>query len=82
MTQFSVIGGQDHYVRGVSPLALDAYVDGVLDGEVPNVEVRYLRHGRVGYWDPDKGAVIIEDGDGGTVFAPAGGKAYFDDELE
>lgn len=45
---------------------------------MPNVEERYLRNGRVGYWDPDKEAVVIEDGDGGTVFTPKEGKAYFD----
>jgi len=27
-------------------------------------------------------AVVIEDGEGGTVFTPKEGKAYFDDELE
>jgi hypothetical protein len=49
---------------------------------VPNVEVRYLERGRVAYWDPDKEAVVIEDGEGGTVFTPKAGKSYFDDELE
>jgi hypothetical protein len=27
-------------------------------------------------------AVVIEDGEGGTVFTPKEGKAYFDEELE
>jgi RHS repeat-associated protein len=74
-------GGGDHYVRGVDPAALDAYVDGVLEGSIPT-RVKPLERGRVGYWDPDKEAVIIEDGDGGTVFTPENGQAYFDDELE
>ena len=71
-------GDGTHYVRGVSQDALGEYVDGVRDGVVPNVEERYLRNGRVGYWDPDKEAVVIEDGEGGTVFSPREGKAYFD----
>jgi hypothetical protein len=54
----------------------------VIEGAVPNVETRYLRNGRVGYWDPDKGAVVIEDGDGGTVFTPRGGKNWFDNVLK
>jgi hypothetical protein len=75
-------GNGTHYVRGVNPNALAEYVDGVIDGQVPNLDVRYLERGRVAYWDPDKEAVVIEDGDGGTVFTPKDGKAYFDDELE
>ena len=71
-------GDGTHYVRGVGQDALGEYVDGVRDGVVPNVEERYLRNGRVGYWDPDKEAVVIEDGEGGTVFTPREGKAYFD----
>jgi pyocin large subunit-like protein len=43
------------------------------------VDTRYLRRGRVAHWDPDKSAVIIEDGAGGTVFTPRDGKTYFDD---
>ena len=48
------------------------------------MQVRYLKRGRVGYWDPDKGAVVIEDPGttGGTVFTPKNGKQYFDNELE
>ncbi|MET8862309.1 hypothetical protein ABZW11_05055 [Nonomuraea sp. NPDC004580] len=71
--------GFEHYVKGVRPDDLDAYVDGVLEGVVPNVEKRYLDRGRIGYWDPDKKAVIIEEGDGGTVFTPTEGKTYFDE---
>jgi hypothetical protein len=55
----------------------------VLEGNVPNVVTRYgLDNGRVGYWDPDKGAAIIEDGMGGTVFTPAEGYSWFTDILE
>ena len=74
--------GMDHYVRGVNPKALDAYVDGVLEGKVRGVIPKYLKDGRVGYWDPDKGAVVIEEGSGGTVFTPRDGKTFFDDKLE
>ncbi|GGP06586.1 hypothetical protein LDL08_16750 [Nonomuraea glycinis] len=48
---------------------------------VPNVRVRYLERGRVGYWDPGKRAVVIEDGNGGTVFTPMGGETWFDEVL-
>ena len=41
-----------------------------------------VRAGRVGYWDPDKGAVVIEDGDGGTVFTPKGGYNWFKNVLK
>jgi hypothetical protein len=68
-------------VRGVDDAALAHYVDGVINGDVPNVETRYLRNGRVGYWDPDKRSVVIEDSDGGTVFTPKGGKGWFDNVL-
>jgi len=71
--------GFEHYVRGVDSKALDAYVDGVLEGKVPNVTTRYLNRGRVAHWDPDKSAVVIEDGAGGTVFTPRVGRTYFDD---
>ncbi|MEU8347316.1 polymorphic toxin-type HINT domain-containing protein [Spirillospora sp. NPDC048832] len=74
-------GDGTHFVRGVDDAALAHYVDGVINGDVPNVETRYLRNGRVGYWDPDKRSVVIEDGDGGTVFTPKGGKGWFDNVL-
>jgi RHS repeat-associated protein len=72
-------GGFEHFVRNVDPRALDAYVDGILEGQVPNVITRYLKRGRVAHWDPDKSAVVIEEGAGGTVFTPREGKIYFDD---
>jgi hypothetical protein len=71
-------GDGTHYVSGVSPQDLPGYVHQVLDGEVPGVETRYLSGGRVGYWDPAKQAVIIEDGDGGTVLTPKEGYDYFE----
>ena len=72
-------GATDHQVSGVHPAALGHYVDGVLEGKVPNVTTRYgLRDGRVGHWDPDKEATVIEDGMVGTVFTPPDGRAYFD----
>jgi hypothetical protein len=75
-------GDGTHFVRGVNENALPYYVDGVINGNVPNVETRFLNNGRVGYWDPDKGAVVIEDGDGGTVFTPKGGYNWFKDVLK
>ncbi|RLP94032.1 hypothetical protein EAD98_17810 [Micromonospora sp. CV4] len=75
-------GDGTHFVRGVDPKALGYYVDGVINGNVPNVRVRYLRNGRVGYWDSDKRAVVIEDGDAGTVFTPRGGEDWFDNILK
>lgn len=75
-------GDGTHYVRGVHQDALPYYVDGVLNENVPNLDIRYgLRNGRTGFWDPDKEAVVIEDGDGGTVFTPRGGKDWFDNVL-
>ena len=71
-------GDGTHYVSGVSPQDLPGYVHQVLDGEVPGVETRYLSGGRVGYWDPAKQAVVIEDGDGGTVLTPKEGYDYFE----
>lgn len=68
-------------MRGVDDGALPYYVDGVINGNVPNVETRYLRKGRVGYWDPAKRSVVIEDGEGGTVFTPKDGKDWFDNVL-
>jgi hypothetical protein len=64
------------------PKALGNYADGILDGEVPNVEVKYLEGGRVGYWDPDKGALVIEECSGGTVSTPRDGYTYFEDYLK
>ncbi|MET4644443.1 MULTISPECIES: RHS repeat-associated core domain-containing protein [Streptomyces] len=74
-------GDGTHFVRGVDDGALPYYVDGVINGNVPNVETRYLRNGRVGYWDPAKRSVVIEDGEGGTVFTPKDGKDWFDNVL-
>ncbi|MFF5773931.1 putative T7SS-secreted protein [Streptomyces californicus] len=75
-------GGFEHYVRDVDPKALEYYVDGVINGDVPTVlPPKFLERGRVAYWDTDKDAVVIEQGDGGTVFTPKEGKTYYD-ELE
>ncbi|WP_330250394.1 hypothetical protein OG874_29695 [Nocardia sp. NBC_00565] len=70
-------GDGSHYVPGVGAAELPEYVRKVLDGEVPT-EVKHLPRGRTAYWDPEKGAVVIEDGDGGTVFTPKDGREYFD----
>jgi hypothetical protein len=73
-------GNGTHFVRGVHPDQMAYYVDGVINGRVPNVEVKYgLSNGREAYWDPDKGALIIIDGEGGTVFTPKNGYSDFTD---
>ncbi|MET8746135.1 DUF6531 domain-containing protein [Streptomyces sp. NPDC004728] len=73
-------GNGTHYVRGVDPKALKFYVDGVINERIPNIEPKYgLRNGREAFWDPDKEAVVIVDGDGGTVFTPKEGYSYFED---
>ncbi|MFF3246481.1 putative T7SS-secreted protein [Streptomyces sp. NPDC002870] len=80
--RFNDPGGFEHYVKDVDPKALEYYVDGVINGDVPTVlEPKFLARGRVAYWDTDKNSVIIEEGDKGTVFTPKEGKTYFD-ELE
>jgi len=66
-------GDGTHYVRGVHPDAIAHYVDGVLEGKVPNVVVKHLRNGRIGYFDPDKSAIVVENGESGTVFTAARG---------
>ncbi|RBO96300.1 hypothetical protein [Nocardia puris] len=71
-------GDGSHYVPGVGAAELPEYVRRVLDGEI-KTEVKHLPRGRVAYWDPEKGSVVIEDGDGGTVFTPKEGREYFDD---
>jgi Pretoxin HINT domain len=72
--------GLDHNIPGVDPKALDAYVDGVLEGNVPGVVGRYAENGRAIYWDPSKGAVVIVDGaGGGSVYIPTRGFAYYKD---
>jgi hypothetical protein len=70
-----------HFVRGIHEGALPYYVAGVINGDIPNIETRFLRNGRVGYWDHDKEVVVIEDGDGGTVFTPTRGYNCFQNEL-
>lgn len=77
--QRALKGDGDHYVRGIRNEDLVYYVDGVLDRQVPNVETKYPGGGRVAHWDPDKQALVIEDGDRGTVFTPKNGRDYFDD---
>lgn len=74
-------GGMDHYVRDVNPGALGHYVDGVLEGVVPGAESKPLLRGRMAYWDPDKKAVVVEEGSGGSVYTPREGRSYYDDEL-
>ena len=74
-------GDGSHYVSGVAPDELHVYVGDVLKGKVPNLEIKYLDNGRVGYWDPAKRALVIEDGHGGTVFTPKNGYEFFKREL-
>jgi hypothetical protein len=79
-------GATDHYVKDVPRNQLPQYVDNVLNGKNPNIDpatdIRYLDRGRVAYWDPNTGAVVIEDpgtDHGGTVFTPTEGRDYFED---
>jgi hypothetical protein len=70
--------GLDHNIPGVSPEALDVYVDGILEGKVPGVEARFAENGRSIYWDPSKGSVVVVDGSGGgSVYVPTDGYSYF-----
>lgn len=74
--------GFEHYAKDVNPKALEYYVDGVINGDVPTVlPPKFLERGRVAYWDTDKSVVVIEEGNGGTTFTPREGKTYYD-ELE
>lgn len=75
----AVQGDGSHYVAGVAPADLAEYVRKVLDGEIPTEQRHDLRNGRVGYWDPEKGALIIEDNGGGTVYTPDKGRDAFDE---
>lgn len=72
-------GDGTHYVPGVKPGDLPEYVEKMLDNQVPGEEVRYLRNGRIGYWDPATKAVVIEDNGAGTVFTPEDGYEGFQD---
>jgi hypothetical protein len=79
-------GATDHYVKDVPRAQLPQYVDNVLNGKIPGIDpkndIRYLDRGRVAYWDPNTGAVVIEDpgsDHGGTVFTPTEGRDYFED---
>ncbi|MBF6446063.1 hypothetical protein IU429_00085 [Nocardia elegans] len=74
-------GTGDHYVKGVAPENLADYVEKVLNNELPNEETRYLSNGRIAYWDPATGAVVIENGNGGSVYTPKDGHDYFEHEL-
>lgn len=64
-------------LRGVADNLLQAYVHSVIDEVLPNLEVKHLTDGRVAYWDPAKRALVIVDGDSGTVFTPSEGYNYF-----
>jgi len=72
-------GAIDHHVEDVPMEELDHYVDDVLEGNV-DVESKYdVDTGRAAHWDPDKEAIVIENGDTGTVFTPREGRTYYDD---
>jgi antitoxin YefM len=72
--RFNNPGGMGHYVRGTDQRALGHYVDGVINGHVPNVETRYLRGGSSGLLGSRQGRCVIEEGNGGTVFTPKEGR--------
>ncbi|MCX4834432.1 DUF6531 domain-containing protein [Streptomyces sp. NBC_01016] len=76
-------GALDHHVKNIPQDKLANYVSNVLEGDIDGVETRYgLNSGRTAYWDPDTGAVVIEDPGsphGGSVFTPQEGHTYFED---
>ncbi|MET7769281.1 hypothetical protein [Nocardia sp. NPDC005366] len=72
-------GDGTHYVPGVAAGDLAEYVRKVLDGEIETEQRHDLRGGRVAYWDPARGALVIENGNGGTVFTPPEGREKFED---
>ena len=63
----------EHDIPGVADADLPDYVRGVMQRSPGQA----LRDGRTGWWDPDKGAVVIREGTGGTVFVPKSGYSYF-----
>ncbi|MDT0380066.1 DUF6531 domain-containing protein [Streptomyces sp. DSM 42041] len=79
-------GALDHHVKNVPQDKLAEYVNNVLNNEIDGIIPKYgLDRGRSAYWDPETGAVVIEDPGsphGGTVFTPQEGRSYFDNEVE
>lgn len=69
-------GAMDHQIDDLGYEDTVKYVRDVLEGKV-TVETRYLKNGRVAHWDADRGILSIEDGNGGSVFKPTDGEAYF-----
>ena len=72
-------GALDHHVADVPMDELGGYVVAVLNGDIPTETKHDGDSGRAAYWDGDKNAIVIENGDAGTVFTPAEGKTYYDD---
>jgi RHS repeat-associated protein len=59
---------------------LQSFVDEVIRNAT-GADVRYLRRGRIAYWDEATQTVVIYDpsrADLGTVFRPTNGRAYFE----
>jgi RHS repeat-associated protein len=78
-------GEVDHHVTGIplerGPMA--RYVDSVLNNTSGIIETRSLSGGRMAHWDPDKGAVVIENPSGpNTVLTPKEGRVYYDEHLQ
>jgi hypothetical protein len=47
-------------VKGIPPDQIPTYIHSVIDGDIKGVRYRSLGNGRVGYWDPATGVIIIE----------------------
>ena len=72
-------GALDHHVKDVPTAELGQYVDDVLEGRLA-VDSKYdADSGRAAHWDPARAAIVIENGETGTVFTPKEGRTYFDD---
>lgn len=62
-----------------APLQMAGYIDQVIASS-SQANTRKLSRGRVAYWDPKQGGVVIVDPntrDGGTCFKPRRGRKYF-----
>ena len=80
MDRWNQPDGKDHFVYGIEQAesGLAKYVDDVMFGNINSEMKTGLSGGRTAYWDPERGAVVIEGPGGGTVFTPKNGKEFFD----
>jgi RHS repeat-associated protein len=81
--------GSEHWVADVIAQHAEHEIPGVTEQELPDYVRKVmsqpgynLRDGRTAWWDPGKGAVVIREGNGGTVMVPSRGYAYFQDLIQ